>query len=369
MEDLQETSAFFVDCTSQAPAMSVCQITFIIIISSVFLHTHSDDDPLCHRVKDSPQQPELKPKKPRVMEENTVSLNCSAEAPCLKQSPTITWSNIPKSANITTHLLEKSNKIQSVISHVTFKASYRDHNRNITCIVTYTRNTFDNSTVETNVTLHVMFPPKETHITISPSASLSVGTNVTLTCRGKGSQSKNMTYTFYKRGENRPVYQRKHFTFILTQNNTGWYSCTIQNKHGNQSSEEIQLTVGGSIPMIIACVGGIVAVLMLSAICLYTRIMKRTNREDGAVENDSFNQAQNGTVDCTYAEVLTVTKQDNTISDVQSFSKNDHNTEEDSAEDNQEKGSDVVYTQVNVLLKNTQPINVQCESIYAQVKI
>ncbi|XP_056306379.1 B-cell receptor CD22 [Danio aesculapii] len=323
-------------------------------------------DTLCHSVEDSPQQPELKFENLNVMEEHLVNLNCSAEAPCPKQLPTISWSNITKSANITTHLLEKPNKIQSAIS---FKASYRDHKKIIYCIVTYTRNTSNDSTVETNVTLKVEFPPKETRITISPSASVSVGTNVTLTCRSKGSPSRNMTYTWYKRGENRPVAQRKHFTFIVTQNNTGWYFCTAQNKHGNQSSQEIQLTVGGSIPMIpIACVGGIVAVLMLS-IFLYTRIMKKTNREDGVGEKYSFIQAHNGTVDSTYAEVLTVTKQDNTISDVQSFCKNDHNTEEDSAEDEHEQGSDVVYTQVNVLLKNTQPINVQCESIYAQVKI
>ncbi|XP_048029718.1 sialoadhesin-like [Megalobrama amblycephala] len=157
-------------------------------------------NPIYISVSDSPQPLILKPTDLKeVMEETTVNLNCSAQAPCPKQPPTISWSNIPESAHITTQLQEKPDK--TVFSHMTFKASYMDHRRNISCTATYPRKTSNDSTVETTVMLRVLFPPKETHITIDSSASVSVGTNVTLTCKSKASPSNNMNYTWYKRGK------------------------------------------------------------------------------------------------------------------------------------------------------------------------
>jgi len=79
------------------------------------------------------------------MENTTVNLSCSAEAPCPEQPPTISWSYIPNSAHITTQLQEKPDKTQLVFSHMTFKASYLDHRKNISCIATYPRKAFNDS--------------------------------------------------------------------------------------------------------------------------------------------------------------------------------------------------------------------------------
>ncbi|XP_051738792.1 myelin-associated glycoprotein-like [Ctenopharyngodon idella] len=273
-------------------------------------------------VIDSPQPLILKPTDLKeVMENTTVNLNCSAEAPCPKHPPTISWSNIPESAHITTQLQEKPDKTQSVFSHMTFKASYMDHRRNISCTATYPRNTPDDSTVKTTVMLRVLFPPKETRITINPSASVSVGTNVTLTCRSKASPSNDMNYTWYKRGQEMPIARGKKISFIVT--NTVLYFCVVQNKYGSQSSAEIQLTVKvtdisqdmgpdrHSMPMIAGCVGGIVAVLTLSALGFCVRTRTKTHRGDNVGEKISSNQAQDETIDrnSTYANVLTVTNQ------------------------------------------------------------
>ncbi len=161
----------------------------------------------------------------------------------------------------------------------------------------------------------VKVSPKETHITIDPSDSVSVGTNVTLTCKSKGSPSKEMNYTWYKRGQEMLITQEKKIRFILNYNNTGLYFCRAQNKHGNQSSAEIPLTAEGeftqskckktssfaylkqwrsfeiqhygpitvishdtaqdghSMTVIAGCVGGIVAVLMLSVFGFCTRYL------------------------------------------------------------------------------------------------
>lgn len=238
-------------------------------------------------VIDSPQPPELNISPDlsrRVMEGVTVSVRCSAEVFCPKHPPTLIWSHNPTSANTTTQLQEKPDKTQSVISTMTFNASYTDHKKNIICTVTYPTNISKDTTVESNTTLQVLFPPKKTSISVEPSASVSVGTNVTLTCKSKASPSKNIIYTWYKRGQEAPIACKNNITLTLTHNNTGWYFCTAQNIHGNQTSEEIQLTIkehsGFSKSVIYGCTGGLLTLLVLSAVlfyCVRTRASSQTN--------------------------------------------------------------------------------------------
>nr|XP_055037943.1 B-cell receptor CD22-like [Misgurnus anguillicaudatus] len=198
-----------------------------------------------------------------MLEGTAVNLICSAEAPCPKQPPTLSWTNIPKSANIITQLQEKPDKTHSVFSSMTFNASYMDHRMNISCTATYPRNISNNTTVNSTVMLRVMFPPKETHIIIEPSASVTVGTNVTFTCKSKATPSNNMMYTWYKRGQKTPLAQEKMMSFIVTHNNTGWYFCTALNKFGNQSSDEIQLLITGPDEYTLVIAGlGVLAVLL-----------------------------------------------------------------------------------------------------------
>ncbi|XP_051738791.1 sialic acid-binding Ig-like lectin 12 [Ctenopharyngodon idella] len=233
-------------------------------------------NPINISVSDSPQPLILKPTDLKEVTENTtVNLNCSAEAPCPKQPPTISWSNNPESANITTQLQEKPDKTQSVFSHMTFKASYMDHRRNISCTVTYPRKTSNDSTVETTVMLQVLFPPKETCITIDPSASVSVGTNVTLICKSKANPSNNMNYTWHKRGQENQLDFGEQLTFTVNRMSGGWYFCTAKNEHGIQKSEEIQLIVAESLSLIIGCVVGVSAFLLIFLlITLFLRVQR-----------------------------------------------------------------------------------------------
>nr|XP_055037925.1 sialic acid-binding Ig-like lectin 7 isoform X1 [Misgurnus anguillicaudatus] len=247
--------------------------------------THASDSSKTVKINvtDSPKPPELMSSHnlcKYVMEGTAVNLNCSAEAPCPKQPPTLSWTNIPKSANIITQLQEKPDKTHSVFSSMTFNASYMDHKMNISCTATYPRNILNNITVISTVMLNISFPPKETYIIIEPSASVTVGTNVTFTCQSKGNPLNNMMYTWYKRGQKTPLAQEKKMSFIVTHNNTGWYFCTALNKHGNQSSEEIQLLISGSFKAVIyGCIGGLLAFLVISAVFYYmrTKTLSQTN--------------------------------------------------------------------------------------------
>ncbi|XP_052451644.1 sialic acid-binding Ig-like lectin 7 isoform X2 [Carassius gibelio] len=253
-------------------------------------------------VRDSPQPPELKLSKP-VMEETTVNLICSAEAPCPKQPPTVSWSNIPKSAHSTTQLQEKPDKTQSVVSKLTFKVSYKDNRRNITCTATYPRNTPDASTVETIVMLRVLFPPKETHIIITPS----VGTNVSLTCKSSTNPSNDLNYTWYKHGEETPI--AWGIKINLTQTQIGSYLCTAQNKYGNQSSEEVHHTgqSGLSHLVIFGCTGGLLAFFLLSAVFFYS-MRTKASRQAHVIGSDQAEDRNRDTMAICTNNVTAISK-------------------------------------------------------------
>jgi len=87
--------------------------------------------------------------------------------------------------------------------------------------------------------------PKETRITIDPSASVSVGTNVTLTCKSKANPSGNITL-WHKGGQEKQL-DLGELTFTVNSSSGGWYFCTAMNAHGIQKSVEIQLIVEGEL--------------------------------------------------------------------------------------------------------------------------
>ncbi|XP_026093259.1 uncharacterized protein LOC113065936 isoform X3 [Carassius auratus] len=292
------------------------QFTSFIFISFVLGQTHSADDTYssvmprtvtalagsCVQIpctfnisnfedKYSPQPPEFNPSElPYVMEESTVNLSCSAEAPCPTQRPTISWSNIPESARITKQLQEKPDK--TVFSYVTFKASYTDHKKNITCTATYPRNTHDAFSAETTLILRVLFPPKETHIFITPS----VGTNVTLTCKSKASPSNNLNYTWYKRGQEMPISWGKKINLSRTHSQESYF-CIAQNKHGKQASKDFQLKDDRqsefSHLVIYGCTGGLLAFVLLSAGFFY-RMRTKASRQGHVTGKD---QAEGKNID------------------------------------------------------------------------
>ncbi|XP_050958940.1 B-cell receptor CD22-like [Labeo rohita] len=287
------------------------------------IHGNQTSEEIQLIVADVPEPPILTPTDlQEVMEESTVNLSCSAEAPCSEQPPTISWSNIPESANITTQLQEKPDKTQSVFSHVIFKASYMDHRKNISCTATYPRNISNDSSVETTMTLRVLFSPKDTHITIDPSNSVSVGTNVTLTCKSKASPNE-MNYIWYKRGQEKMMDFGKQLTFNVNSGSGGWYCCTATNIHGNQTSEEIHLIVAESLiirePLIIGFVIGISAFLLI--ILLVIRFLRLQKIKASIIsETDISDQGQEKQVNSIYVnsaflmdEELEMPKDDNDI--------------------------------------------------------
>ncbi|XP_064176112.1 myelin-associated glycoprotein-like [Anguilla rostrata] len=82
--------------------------------------------------QDSPPKPKLTSERLEVMEGTSVSLSCSAAAPCPKLPPNLTWT--PR-LNDSVGQLQENVSVSSVL---TFTASHLHHGQNITCRALYT---------------------------------------------------------------------------------------------------------------------------------------------------------------------------------------------------------------------------------------
>ncbi|KAJ8332954.1 hypothetical protein SKAU_G00418500 [Synaphobranchus kaupii] len=192
----------------------------------------------------SPPKPKLTTEKVEVMEGTSVSLNCSAAAPCPKLPPNLTWT--PSLSNSVDQLQENEDQTKSVSSVLTFTASHLHHGQKITCRALYKLQQGDiQKTSNTSLTIRVLYSPKNTSVSISPSGSVLEGSSVTLTCSSNANPPVQH-YTWYKVNgrEMNTVGTGQNLTFTVTESSgSEQYYCEAQNQHGKENSTTVQLEV------------------------------------------------------------------------------------------------------------------------------
>ncbi|XP_061097717.1 uncharacterized protein LOC133128295 isoform X2 [Conger conger] len=194
-------------------------------------------------ITDSPPQPKLTTEKVEVMEGTSVSLSCSAAAPCPKLPPNLTWT--PRLSDSVDQLQENEDKTTSVSSVLTFTASHLHHGQKITCRALYPLQQGGNQTSEASLILTVLYPPKNTSVSVSPSGSVLEGSSVTLTCSSKANPPVQ-NYTWYRVNgtEMNSVGTGQNLTFNVTESSgSEQYYCEAQNKHGKENSKTVLLNV------------------------------------------------------------------------------------------------------------------------------
>ncbi|KAJ8332967.1 hypothetical protein SKAU_G00418630 [Synaphobranchus kaupii] len=195
-------------------------------------------------LQDSPPKPKLTPEKVEVMEGTSVSLSCSAAAPCPKLPPNLTWT--PKLSDSVDQLQENEDQTKSVSSVLTFTASHLHHGQKITCKALYKLQQGDiQKTSDTSLTLRVLYPPKYTSVSVSPSDSVLEGSSVTLTCSSDANPPVQH-YTWYKVNgtEMNPVGTGQNLAFNVTESSgSEQYYCEAQNEHGRENSTTVQLDI------------------------------------------------------------------------------------------------------------------------------
>ncbi|XP_041923794.1 sialoadhesin [Alosa sapidissima] len=237
-------------------------------------------------VEDSPLSPRVS-EMSEVSEGTSVNLTCTAAAPCLSQSPTITWS-LP-TGNTHTHIQDEKYGNRSLVSFLTFTASHSHHGRKIYCTASYPRQ--NGSSVEANSTvqiLRVLFSPVNVVASVSTSGPAAEGCSVTLTCSSSVANPPVQKYTWFRRGQHTPIGSGQTLTFNLSSSDEGQYYCRAEHPQGGKESAAVNLMITEdkrNFFLTIGVSGGSLAIVVLMAVLIICA--KRHNKSTSTKEQTS----------------------------------------------------------------------------------
>uniref|UniRef100_A0A671Y587 Immunoglobulin domain-containing protein n=1 Tax=Sparus aurata TaxID=8175 RepID=A0A671Y587_SPAAU len=188
------------------------------------------DQKLYISVTDVPPTPTLTPSTLKVEEGTSVSLKCSAPAPCLCHPPPLTWSS--SLGHIQESLQENQDRTKVQTSVLTFTASHLHHGKEISCTAVYNKQ--DGMT------------KRKTHpntVSVSPSGPVPEDTDVTLTCSSAANPAvKN--YTWYRADRSQEtVMGTEHVLNIKASRDSGPFFCDSENAIGSGRSNSSQIDV------------------------------------------------------------------------------------------------------------------------------
>ncbi|XP_026035035.1 sialic acid-binding Ig-like lectin 7 [Astatotilapia calliptera] len=222
-------------------------------------------DPLKITIKDSPWRPNITIRGD-LKEKESVTITCSALTPCPHSPPQLTWNLQQDSHNEIEENTDGSftTKIQQNIT-----LSDTHDGKKINCSARYPVNQGnDTKTAETEETLSVSYAPKNTSASISPSGLVSAGSWVKLTCSSRAKPPVS-NFTWFKKSRDGAVkvFEGEIYSFNVTDG--GVYYCVATNDLGNQTSAEINVTVGGHVSSQCPRIGGIIGIIvLLIVLCL-----------------------------------------------------------------------------------------------------
>ncbi|XP_062279151.1 uncharacterized protein LOC133983951 [Scomber scombrus] len=199
------------------------------------------DFPINIVVKDDPPTPTLTPSTLNEKEGTSVSLTCSAPAPCLSHPPTLTWT--PGLGDSEETLKEKQDKTKDKISVLTFNASHLHYRKEISCTAEYRKQDGSTRRSVSSVTADISFSPKNINVSVSPSGPVRENSNVTLTCSSDANPAVR-NYTWYRTdgGQDTIMGSGHTLTFKATQDNNH-FVCKAENNVGAGRSNTVRINV------------------------------------------------------------------------------------------------------------------------------
>ncbi|XP_073340758.1 uncharacterized protein [Pagrus major] len=191
-------------------------------------------------VTDVPPTPTLTPSTLKVEEGTSVSLKCSAPAPCLSHPPALTWSS--SLGHIQESLQENQDRTKVKTSVLTFTASHLHHRLEISCTAVYNKQDGSSQSVSTSLTADISYPPKITTVSVSPSGPVPENSSVTLTCSSSANPAVR-SYTWYRADGGQEVIGTGNVLNIAASEVIGPFFCKTENDHGAGRSNTTQIDV------------------------------------------------------------------------------------------------------------------------------
>ncbi|KAM3873033.1 myelin-associated glycoprotein-like [Diretmus argenteus] len=186
-------------------------------------------------MKDSLPKPFISPLRVEVEEGASVTLNCSAVAPCPTLPPHLTWA--PKLGDTVDKM-----EAHDMTSSITFTASHLHHRQKISCIALYNRQGGNSDiSFEKSVTIKVLYPPNNT--TVSLSGAVVEDSMVVLTCNSNANPAVD-SFTWYRMEADQvtSIAFKKTLIIKVSEDNSQFY-CEAGNTYGTQNSSVIQIDV------------------------------------------------------------------------------------------------------------------------------
>uniref|UniRef100_A0A3P8NB35 Ig-like domain-containing protein n=1 Tax=Astatotilapia calliptera TaxID=8154 RepID=A0A3P8NB35_ASTCA len=191
---------------------------------------------------DDPPSPTLTPSTLEVEEGASVSLTCSAPAPCWSHPPALTWS--PNLGQSQETLQENQDKTKVRTSVMNFTASHLHHGNKISCTAVYQKQ--DGSpdvTAETSLTPDISNSPKNITVSVSPSGPVPENSNVSLTCSSNANPAV-WNYTWYRADGDQETFIGTGTSLnIKVFRDRRSFFCKAENKIGVGRSSSIQIDV------------------------------------------------------------------------------------------------------------------------------
>ncbi|KAI4806884.1 hypothetical protein KUCAC02_017677 [Chaenocephalus aceratus] len=342
---------------------------FFRIENSLFLATAACD-PLQITVEDSPPSPTIEISGD-LKEAESVTVTCSAPAPCPHSPPKLIWTLQQDPRNT---MEENPDRTFTTKIQKTLTLTDQHDGFNITCSASYPVNEGkDVKTAEETKSLHVSYAPKNTLASVSrPSTLVSAGGWVELSCSSRA-QPLVSSFTWFKESQDGDtnVSQGEIYSFNATEG--GRYYCVATNELGNGKSTTIHLANGGAEQLDGSSpwggvVGGIIGIMILIcfAVAVWWLKSKHTTQEQSQGEQirgeheTQINDTQRLTA-VQESAAATETGEEIYYGEID-FSKHRNKSPPVSEQDGGQT-EDTLYAQVKVSETANRP-----EDLYAQVK-
>ncbi|KAL6481945.1 hypothetical protein MHYP_G00100250 [Metynnis hypsauchen] len=131
------------------------------------------------------------------------------------------------------------------------------------------------------LTLNVLYPPKNTSVSICLSGEIVEGSSVTLTCSSNANPPVE-SYTWFKDAGVSTIGSGYSYSFTFDSKSSGLYYCLAQNTHGSQKSAAFPVNVKGDYIMILYVAFGLslCAVAALLVVVCLMRNKRKTRKTD-----------------------------------------------------------------------------------------